>query len=117
MSTNRRNLLPSPAYADKDCMNVFLKKFSNYFLNYRMIFTLDGAGWHRSHWLKKPKNPELNPTEHIWDNIRENKQFNNSFNSIEHVSDQLWQALSELSVEKDIVKSMTCFDWINYSSC
>ncbi|MGL3709408.1 transposase [Leptospirillum ferriphilum] len=43
---------------------------------------LDGAGWHRNQELKVPDNirllslppysPELNPVEHLWDELREN---------------------------------------------
>ena len=47
---------------------------------------LDQAGWHRSKELKVPKNirlvaippysSELNPTEHVWEELRE-KYFDN----------------------------------------
>jgi len=61
---------------------------------------MDSAGWHTTNKLKLPENittlslppysPELNPTEHIWDYIREQKGFNNyTFNSIDEVDKQL----------------------------
>jgi len=49
---------------------------------------MDKAGWHTAHILKASLNiriaylssysPELNPTEHIWDELRE-KYFHNIF--------------------------------------
>lgn len=81
-------------------MNVFLSELSNHYIRYRMIIILDGAGWHTSKLLEVPENikllhlppyaPELNPVEHIWDYIREQKKFNNdTFKSIEAVEDKL----------------------------
>ena len=84
---------------------------------------LDGAGWHKSAELDVPENiqllhlppysPELNPVEHIWDYIREQKKFNNyTFQSMEAVEDRLEKVLSELHNEKEHLKSLCGFDWI-----
>lgn len=89
---------------------------------------MDSAGWHTTKKLELPENisiiplppysPELNPTEHIWDYIREQKKFNNySFNSIDDVDNQLGIALCDLHNEKDIISSICNFDWINSASC
>jgi hypothetical protein len=57
--------------------------------------------------------PELNPTEHIWDYIREQKEFNNhTFDSLVAVDDKLGEALCDLNNEKSIISSMCNFDWI-----
>jgi putative transposase len=68
-------------------MNKFLKALGKAYQSYRIILCLDAAGWHTSQSLELPQNiqllllppysPELNPTEHIWDYIREQKGFNN----------------------------------------
>jgi len=73
-------------YTNGDCMQIFLDEISNRYPNNRVIMTLDGAGWHRNESLIIPDNirflslppysPELNPVEHIWDDLRE-KAFHN----------------------------------------
>lgn len=84
---------------------------------------MDKVGWHTSKELRIPKNiiiwnippysPELYPTEHIWDYIREQKEFNNStFNTIEEVEDALEKALFEISNEKNKIRSLTNFSWL-----
>ncbi len=84
---------------------------------------LDGAGWHISKSLTLPENieflrlppysPELNPTEHIWDYIRDQKKFNNyKFKTLDDVENQLAQTLKELNEEKDVLKSMCSFNWL-----
>lgn len=109
-------------------MNIFLSKFSKAYKKYRIIMCLDGAGWHTSNALVLPENiqllklppysPELNPIEHVWDYIREQKKFNNHiFTSIDEVEKQLAKALREINHEKDEMKSMCNFTWLNISSC
>lgn len=88
-------------------MNVFLELLSAEYNEYNIVMVLDGTGWHTSHSLKIPANiklfhlppysPELNPVEHIWDYIREQKGFNNNtFDTIEQVEVHLEKALSGL---------------------
>lgn len=65
-----------------------------------------------------PYSPGLNPTEHIWDYIHEQKEFNNhTFNSLDAVDDKLGNALSDLQNEKSIISSMCNFDWIISATC
>ena len=65
-----------------------------------------------------PYSPELNPVEHIWDYIREQKGFNNhTFDSLDDVDKQLGKALCDLNVEKNLVSSMCNFDWIISANC
>lgn len=108
-------------------MNVFLELLSDQYTQYNIILVLDGAGWHRSHELKIPGNvcllhlppysPELNPVEHVWDYIREQKRFNNhTFETITHVEDQLELALREISHENKIIKSLCNFGWLSKAS-
>lgn len=89
---------------------------------------MDSAGWHTTNKLALPENinilplppysPELNPTEHIWDYIREQKEFNNyTFNSLDEVDTKLGDALCDLHNEKSIIRSMCNFDWIISASC
>ena len=110
-----------------EVMEIFLTELSNYYSHYRMIMILDGAGWHTSKLLEIPENikllhlppysPELNPVEHIWDYIREQKKFNNyTFQSIEAVEDKLESVLLGLHNEKEVLKSLCGFNWINSAS-
>jgi transposase len=83
---------------------------------------MDQAGWHRANRLKIPENititwlppysPELNPVEHIWEEIREKWFPNRIFNSLEEVVHQLEKALKWLMDSPDYVRSMTCFAWM-----
>lgn len=108
-------------------MNVFLLALSKTYKRYRIILCLDSAGWHTSGALELPENvellllppysPELNPTEHIWDYIREQKGFNNHmFSSLDQVEDQLAKALKQIHKEKQVIKSMCNFNWMHSNS-
>jgi transposase len=110
VSSNWRNISIISPQNDTAAMTVFLKLLSKSFNHYNMAIVLDSAGWHRSKALHIPENislihlppysPELNPVEHIWDYIREQKAFNNhSFNSLDDVESQLMIALRELNQE------------------
>ena len=115
-------------FCNTEAMNALLIETSIAFSFYRIVMIMDSAGWHTTKKLELPENisiiplppysPELNPTEHIWDYIREQKDFNNySFNSIDDVDNQLGTALCDLHNEKGIIISMCNFDWINSASC
>ena len=110
-------------YANTQMMNMFLEHVSKEFEQYNIIMLLDQAGWHRSNCLKLPKNiyllkqpshsPELNPVEHIWDEIREKNFHNKAFDSIEEVEDALCVGLSNLKNNPDYVRSLTNFPYLN----
>ena len=69
-----------------EMMNKFLKEVSRVYKNNEVIMQIDGAGCHTTKNLKIPFNihfiqqpaysPEVNPVEHVWDDIRK-KEFNN----------------------------------------
>ena len=106
-----------------EAMNIFLKFLGEAYQNYRIILCLDRAGWHTSKQVKLLKNiqllplppysPELNPTEHIWDYIREQKKFkNHTFATLDAVEKQLSKTLKKLNSEQNILKPMCQFPWI-----
>lgn len=112
-------------YNNTFAMNAFLQALSQQYKQHRIVLTLDGAGWHKSKDLLLPENirllflppysPQLNPVEHIWDYMREQKHFNNySFDSIEDVEHRLDKVLLQLTTEKSILKSLCNFHWMNY---
>lgn len=107
-----------------EAMNVFLALLSAEYSQHKIVMVLDGAGWHTSGMLEVPANisllhlppysPELNPVEHIWDYVREQKGFNNhTFDTIEQVEDKLQSALKEISEENSKMKSLCNFHWLN----
>jgi len=105
-----------------EAMNVFLSEVAKRHSDKYILMFLDNAGWHTARSLKTPLNirlvplpsysPELNPTEHIWDELREKFFHNLTFDSIGAVEDQLECGLFELENDKSLIQSATGFDWI-----
>jgi len=105
-----------------ETMSIFLDEVSQRHRDQYILKVLDGAGWHRALDLVIPKNiqllalppysPQLNPMEHLWDEIREKWFPNLVFNSLEAVEDRLIQAVLALERNDDSVASITGFDWI-----
>ncbi len=80
---------------------------------------LDGAVWHSSHALTIPNNlylsplpsyaPELNPVEHIWDELREKCFHNLAFDSLDALEDRLeltFQSNGAQSTSREINRSL-----------
>lgn len=109
-------------YANSDMMNIFVDQVAQDFQEFFVIMLVDGAGWHRSKDLKIPENvrfiqqpshsPELNPAEHIWEEIRENATHNEAFDSLDELQDRLCQALRDLHDDADRLRSMTNFPYL-----
>lgn len=105
-----------------EAMSIFLGEVARRHPEEFILMFLDGAGWHRANDLKVPENmklealppysPQLNPVEHIWDEIREKWFANEVFNSLDAVEDRLVEALVTLENDKELVASTTGFDWI-----
>jgi hypothetical protein len=110
-------------WVDSEAMSVFLAQASADIAGEFCLMLPDGAGWHRAAALRVPADmrllplppysPELNPVEHIWDHLRENYFGNQVFPSLGAVVGQLCLALNHLEKKPGLVKSMTCFNWIN----
>ena len=103
-------------------MNVFLAEVASRHQGKHILMFLDQAGWHKSKNLIIPDNmrldsipsysPELNPTEHIWDELREKYFHNITFDSLNAVEDRLETGLRDLENNKSLVRSTTGFHWI-----
>lgn len=110
-------------HGNTQMMNIFLNHVSKEFEAYNIIMLLDQAGWHRSNCLKIPKNikllkqpshsPELNPVEHIWDEIREKHFHNKVFHSMDAVEEALCEGLNNLRMNRDYARSLTNFPYLN----
>ena len=83
---------------------------------------LDGAGWHASNDLGPPPNmrvlrlppyaPELNPVEHVWDELREKRFHNQVFDSLDALEDHLEIALRDFEMNAPTIKSIVAWPWI-----
>lgn len=83
---------------------------------------VDGAGWHRSQDLRMPSNlrllfllpyaPELNPIEHLWDDLREKSFHNRVFDSITSLEIHLEQALADFEQSPKRARGITGWPWI-----
>lgn len=112
--------------ANTEMMNLFLEHLAQYFQGYFIILLVDQAGWHRAKGLQVPKNirllpqpahsPELNPTEHLWEELREKTLPNHSFPSLDLLIDQLGEGLKELAVDEQRVRSMADFPYMRINT-
>jgi transposase-like protein len=105
-----------------EAMSLFLAEVAERHRQDYILMVLDGAGWHRARELVIPNNmslvflppysPELNPMEHVWEEMREKWFPNLVFNSLEAVEDRLVEAALDLENHRHKVASITGFDWI-----
>ncbi len=106
-----------------DRMNQFLAQVAAAHANEFIIMVVDGASSHRSLDLKIPENirlhrlpgysPELNPQEHVWDELREKEFPNRVFESMDGVLAQLESGLPRLAANTQALRSLTAWPWIN----
>ena len=109
-------------WACSAAMNTFLEEVAKRHGDKYILMFLDQAGWHKAKSLEVPKNirlasipaysPELNPTEHIWDELREKHFHNITFDSMGAVEDRLVEGLRDMENNKRLVQSIAGFDWI-----
>lgn len=103
-------------------MSEFLQQLSKQYSRDFIIMVVDGASSHRSKELVIPQNirllplpaysPELNPQEHLWDEIREKEFPNRVFDSLEDVKKQLHSGLVRLAKDFRRIRSITAWPWI-----
>lgn len=109
-------------HVNTQCMQVFLNEISVRHPQEHIIMVIDGAGWHRSGELKPPANifllrlppyaPELNPMEHVWDELREKFFHNRVFKSLDALEGHLELALKTLESNPNTVRSIVSWPWI-----
>jgi transposase len=111
-------------YADNSNMSIYLQELSIAFSGYRIVLAMDSASWHGESNLEgidnisiiyqPPYSPEVNPVEHLWKYLRENYFGNRYWDTIEELEAYLVKILKEVHEEKEILASLTRFDWISY---
>ncbi|WP_396027205.1 transposase [Acidithiobacillus ferrivorans] len=104
------------------CMQIFLDEVAQRYPGDNIVMIVDGAGWHKSNDLKLPENlrllflppysPELNPQEHLWDELREKYFHNRAFDSLGALEDQLVAGLRALEADHARVKSIAGWEYI-----
>lgn len=109
-------------HVNTDCMQLFLDEVAQRHPHEHIILVLDGAGWHHSNTLVVPTNmsllplppyaPELNPVEHLWDEVREKHFHNRVFDTFNALEEHLVTALlvTENAIER--VHSIVAWPWI-----
>jgi transposase len=110
-------------HVNGQCMQVFIDEVAARHPDDRIVMVLDGAGWHQAiqppinmRLLKLPPySPELNPVEHIWDEIREKYFANRVFESLDAMEGQLVNALRDMEYDHDRVSSITSWPWILFA--
>jgi hypothetical protein len=110
-------------WANTDMMNLFLRQVAEDFSDYFILMLADQAGWHVSQNLQVPENirlinlpprsPELNPAEHIWEELREKNFANRACRDLDEVEDNLCQGLNNIALDPEKLRSMTNFPYLN----
>lgn len=103
-------------------MNEFLAQVSAAHPRELIIMILDGASSHRSKDVTLPWNirfvrlpayaPELNPQEHIWDELREKEFPNRVFDDMAGVVRQLEDGLPRLAADTKRLRGLAGWPWI-----
>jgi hypothetical protein len=105
-----------------ETLGVFLAEVAQRHADEFILMVLDGAGWHRAKRLRIPPNmrlvpwpswsPQLNPAEHVWDELREKYFANRRFASMDQLEEQLVAGLATLEADLPRLASLTGFSWI-----
>ena len=103
-------------------MGEFLSQVSQAHSTELIVMVLDGASSHKAKDLVIPENmrllalppyaPELNPQEHVWDELREKEFPNRVFNHLDAVVRQLEHGLPRLAADSEGLRSLTAWPWI-----
>ena len=109
-------ILPTAA---TEMMNLFLEHVSKTYEKYFVVMQVDQASWHVTNELTIPENirliaqpaysPELNPVEHVWEELREKKLSNLALASLDEVIDKVCEGLNQLEDNPEHLRSLTYF--------
>ena len=113
-------------FANSEMMTIFLDQVSKDFKKFFIIMLVDRAGWHMSKSLRIPENirlipqpahsPEVNPVEHIWDELREKHFHNRALNSLDEVENTLCKGINLMNNYPENLKSLTNYSYL-YITC
>jgi DDE superfamily endonuclease len=105
--------------ANTAMMNLFLAHVSETLADFFIVMQVDQAGWHHSRTLQVPSNirliaqpahsPEVNPVEHLWEELREKYLHNLAFLSLDALEEQLCEGLQAIMQDKKRIGSLMGF--------
>jgi transposase len=109
-------------YADTHAMQIHLDEISRRVAEgAHAVLLLDQAGWHTTKKLRTPanitmlplppKSPELNPTENIWQYLRQTWLSNRVFGDYNEICDACCVAWNKLIAEGGRIASIGTRDW------
>ncbi len=103
-------------------MGSFLRQVSAAHPDEFILMIVDGASSHKSKDLETPENlrlirlpaysPELNPQEHVWDDLREKAFPNRVCADMDQVVAGLKQELGQMSADAHRLRGLTAWPWI-----
>ena len=103
-------------------MQAFLAQVSQAHPQEFIVMVVDGASSHKAKELIVPENvrlirlpsysPELNPQEHIWDEVREKAFPNLVLDQMAAVVERLRNGMAALAVDTERVRRITAWPWI-----
>jgi transposase-like protein len=103
-------------------MASFLQQVSQAHAEDFILLVLDGASSHKAKELTVPENirllplppysPELNPQEHVWDELREKEFPNRVMDNMDQVIRQLQDGLKRLANDSHHMRSLSGWPWI-----
>lgn len=103
-------------------MAAFLSQVSQAHPQEFIVMVLDGASSHKAKELSVPENlrlirlpgysPELNPQEHIWDDVREQAFPNLVLDQMPLVVERLKNGMTTLAADTQRVRRITAWPWI-----
>jgi transposase len=105
-----------------ELMSLFLAEVARRYPKDFILMVLDGAGWHKAGELIVPaqmrlewlpaRSPELNPVEHVWEELREKWLGNCLFEEQAAVDRQVAAGLASLEKDPQRVASLAGFQWV-----
>jgi hypothetical protein len=103
-------------------MSAFLTQVSQAHPEEFIVMVVDGASSHRAKELVVPENirliplpgysPELNPQEHIWDEVREKEFPNLVLDQMALVVERLKNGMASLAADASRVRGIAAWPWI-----
>jgi len=101
-------------------MNIFLSEFAKKNKNQKIVMIMDGAGWHQSDKLIIPDNvrviilppysPELNPTEKLWQYIKDHTIKNKIYKTLHELENVVCKFVKTLTPE--VIKSVCGVNYV-----
>lgn len=109
-------------WVSAETMSMFLGEVAQRHAEEFIVMVMDQAGWHLAGELLVPSNirlvflppysPELNPAEHVWEVLRDERFANTVFADLDAIETVLTAGLRELESDPVRTQSLTGFNWI-----